>query len=157
VGTIILLDANVVGLLISGRPRAGQPDRRTPCRLWLDQWAAAPGVDVFTPAVADYEARREVMRKGAAAQLARLALLLESAPIAPVTPEAWIRASEFWALVRQGGLPTAHPEALDGDAVLAGVAATIGGEGDAVIVATTNARHLGRFPGIVPMAWEAIK
>jgi predicted nucleic acid-binding protein len=96
---------------------------------WLRQRVATPGVLARVPAVADYEARREAERKGARTQLARLADLLALAPTAPVTDDAWIKAAEFWALVRQGGLPTAHPEALDGDALLAGVADTLGGEG----------------------------
>ena len=65
-----------------------------------------------------------------------------------VNSGAWLRAAEFWALVRRAGRPTADPHAdLDGDAILAAVAATIVGDGDAATIATTNVSHLARFPG----------
>jgi hypothetical protein len=56
-----------------------------------------------------------------------------------------IRAAEFWALLRQMGIPTASPDALDADAILAGQAALAGQPGDAITIATTNLAHLNRF------------
>jgi predicted nucleic acid-binding protein len=100
--------------------------------------------------------RRELIRIKATAKLVRLEDLLITAKPFPVTSRAWLKAAEFWAIVRSAGKPTADPHALDGDAILAGVAATIGIPSDRVTIATTNVGHLARFPGIDAQRWEAI-
>ncbi len=66
------------------------------------------------------------------------------------------KTAELSAAVRTAGLTTAHPAALDGDAILA--AQTILGTdaGDVVTIATNNARHLSRFPGIDARHWSSI-
>jgi hypothetical protein len=46
------------------------------------------------------------------------------------------------------GIPTASPDTLDADAILAGQAATAGQSGDTTTIATTKLAHLNRFPGI---------
>jgi predicted nucleic acid-binding protein len=162
VARLILLDANVLGLLVGPGPKPGNPDRQSACQQWLVQQRAVARVGI--PAITDYEVRRELERRGATAQIARLNALLSLAQPVPVTPDAWRRAAEFWALIRgrtsqtgQPRLPTAPDLALDGDAILAGVAATIGGEADEVVVASTNSRHLSRFPGITSRSWEDIE
>ncbi len=53
-------------------------------------------------------------------------------------------------------MPTAGDEGLDADAILAGQADTLAPPGDVVVIATTNVRHLGRFPGIDAHLWEMI-
>jgi hypothetical protein len=58
------------------------------------------------------------------------------------------QAAEFWAMIRRAGVPTAHPQALDSDCILAAQATLLGGGGDVVTIATRNIRHLTRFPGI---------
>ena len=60
------------------------------------------------------------------------------------------------APLRKLGRPTAHPHALDADAILAAQASLCGGPGDEVIVATTNVGHLARFPGIDARPWDTI-
>jgi len=45
---------------------------------------------------------------------------------------------------------------LDADAILAGVAATMADPTDRVVIATTNVRHLGWFPGIDAREWQTI-
>lgn len=69
---------------------------------------------------------------------------------------ALLRAAELWAHIRMAGLPTSDPHALDADAILAGQALTAASPGDIIIVATTNVRHLARFPGIDARAWKTI-
>jgi hypothetical protein len=59
-----------------------------------------------------------------------------------------IKAAEFWAILRQSGVPTSSSDALDADAILAGQAALAGQPGDSVTIATTNLAHLNRFPGV---------
>ena len=50
----------------------------------------------------------------------------------------------------------AGDESLDADAILAAQAALTGNPGDMVTVATSNARHLARFPGIDAQDWPSI-
>ena len=64
-----------------------------------------------------------------------------------LTTDVIIKAAEFWAFLRQSGIPTASPDALDADAIFAGQAALPGQPGDTVTIATTNLAHLSRFPG----------
>ena len=45
----------------------------------------------------------------------------------------------------QLGIPTASPDALDADVILAACAATIGRPGDQILVATQNVGHLARY------------
>ncbi len=100
-----------------------------------------------------------MLRLGASAKLARLDRLdrLRSTfGSAPVTPEAWLQAGEFWATVRRAGRTTADPHALDGDALLAAVAVTLGDSGDFATIATTNVEHLARSPGVDTRRWETI-
>jgi len=63
-------------------------------------------------------------------------------------------AAELWAQARNRGLPTAPPEALDGDAILAASALLSAGPGDVVKVATDNVGHLAQFVDAQP--WEKI-
>jgi len=50
------------------------------------------------------------------------------------------RAAELWAQARNRGTPTAPPEALDADVILAAQAERAG-----AIVATENVGHLARY------------
>lgn len=67
-----------------------------------------------------------------------------------MTTDAMRLAAEYWALVRRKGIPTAHPEALDGDAILAAQAFLVGRDAGTgaggVVIATENVGHLSRFP-----------
>ena len=64
-------------------------------------------------------------------------------------------AAEFWAQARIQGTPTADDKALDGDMVLVGQAYEIGLEGNNVIIATTNVRHIELF--MDARHWNEIK
>jgi hypothetical protein len=66
------------------------------------------------------------------------------------------KAAEFWACIRHSGIPTASPDALEADAILAGQAALAGQPGNAVIIATSNLAPLSRFPGIDARIWDRI-
>jgi predicted nucleic acid-binding protein len=145
------LDAGIIGLLCCS---PSIPEVAA-CLEWLDRMDQA-GVVVVIPDVTLYEVRRELARLGASAKLARLDTLRDSLSPAAVTRDAWLMATEFWAIVRRSGLPTADPHALDGDAILAGVAATIGAPGDTATIATDNVGHLARFPGVDAREWRAI-
>ena len=149
--TIILLDAGLVGLACI--------DPRKPAAVAFDTWLQQLLGNSVVARIADvtrYEVRRELIRLGASVQLRRLDQLCSRIRVIPMTHAAWEQASDLWAVVRQAGKPTAAPEALDADAILAGVAATIGGAEDRVVIATTNVRHLAWFPGIDARSWEMI-
>jgi predicted nucleic acid-binding protein len=151
VALVVVLDAGPLGL--ASKPR-GKPNVAR-CRDWLRALDAA-GVRVVVPEVADYEVRRELIRAGATAGLVRLELLESALDYDPITTPAMRRAAELWATVRNAGLPTAHPLALDADCVLAAQALLLGGPDDTVTIATTNARHLTRFPGVDARPWELV-
>jgi predicted nucleic acid-binding protein len=112
--------------------------------------------DAIIPAIADYEVRRELIRLRATAKLRRLDALRGRFGCVPVAPEAFDRAAEFWALIRRGGMPIAGDEALDADAIIAGLAATLGGLSDTVTIAISNVRHFSRFPGVTAELWSKI-
>jgi predicted nucleic acid-binding protein len=151
VGRIILLDAGPLGLA------TGQP--RKPQVIHFDIWVTTlelTGVDVFVPEIADYEVRRELMRIGATAGLRRLDALQSRYTYLPITSGAMRRAAEFWADVRRRGVPTAAPDALDADCILAGQAVSITATGNPVTIATTNITHLSRFPSVDAQDWTTI-
>jgi predicted nucleic acid-binding protein len=151
VARIIVLDAGPLGL--ASKP-PGKPDADR-CRAWV-RTLDASGARIVVPEVADYEVRRELIRAGATAGVGRLDRLESVLDYDPITTLAMRRAAELWAVVRNSGLPTAHPHALDADCILAAQALLLGGPGDVVTVATTNARHIMRFPGVEAHPWETI-
>jgi predicted nucleic acid-binding protein len=148
---IILLDSTPLGLVCR---RRGHP-RGAACQIWLDSIELARIV-VVVPEVVDYEVRRELIRIGSRTGLTRLDSLVSRLIYDPLTTPIMRRAAEFWADLRRLGLPTAGDESLDADAILAAHAALIGGPGDTVTVATSNLRHLARFPGIDARDWPSI-
>jgi predicted nucleic acid-binding protein len=114
----------------------------------------AAGVRVFVPEIADYEVRRELLRRNARATLRRLDQVKVTCEYAPLTTDAMLKAAELWAAARQSGLVTAPPEALDGDVILTAQALLVAGLGDTVTVATENVRHFAHFVDAQP--WEKI-
>jgi predicted nucleic acid-binding protein len=148
---IILLDSTPLGLACRRRGHA----RGDACQHWLESIEMARIV-VVVPEIADYEVRRELLRIGSRTGLTRLDALASRLFYDPLTTPIMRKAAEFWADLRRRGLPTAADEGLDADAILAAQAALIGGPGDTVTVATSNLRHLARFPGIDARDWPSI-
>ncbi len=74
---------------------------------------------MIVPGIADYELRRELIRSGKTAGLRRLDAARGGFEFDPITQDALDKAADLWATVRNAGLATAHPAALDGDAILA--------------------------------------
>ena len=148
---IIVLDTGPLGLASKA---AGKPDVAR-CLAWIQTLDAA-GARIVAPEISDYEVRRELLRVPARAGLFRLDMLEADLDYEPLTTAAMRRAAEFWVLIRRAGVPTADPSALDADCILAAQAALLGGPGDTVTIATTNAVHRGRFPGIDARQWDTI-
>lgn len=142
----VLLDAGPLGLLTNPRQT---PDVLA-CNECLENLLTAGRV-VLVPEIADYEVRRELVRAGKTAGLAKLDELADRVRYLPITTAAMRRAAELWADARRQGKPTAGTGDIDGDVILAAQALTLGGD---VVVATVNVGHLSRY---VPAAvWEDI-
>ena len=135
----ILLDAGPLGMI--AHPRSS-PENDA-CKEWLEG-VAVRGASIVLPEIADYEVRRELIRAHKVAGLRRLDALKNFLTCAPITTSVILRAAELWAAARNAGRPAADDSALDADVILAAQADLLSRSG-AVIVATTNPRHLTLF------------
>ena len=72
----------------------------------------------------------------------------------PITTATMLLAAQFWAEIRNTGKPTADPKSLDGDVILAAQAKIEELNGNQVIVATTNVKHLSLF--VDAREWQMI-
>jgi len=107
--------------------------------LWLEARLLA-GAVVYVPEITDYEVRCELIRAGKRKSVRKLDALIRQAAYLPLDTATMRRAAELWAQARNRGTPTAPPEALDADVILAAQAEKAG-----AIVATENVGHLARF------------
>lgn len=148
---LVVLDTGTLGLLTHPQ---GKPDA-VACRQWAQALLGA-GVRVIVPGIADYELRRELVRAGKISGLRRLDAARAGFEFDPITQTALDKAADLWAAVRNAGVTTAHPAALDGDAILAAQTILAANPGDTVTIATSNPRHLFRFPGINAQPWQSI-
>lgn len=141
-----MLDAGPLGKIT-------HPRRNVEAKRWVVRLADS-GTIVSIPEISDYEVRRELLRAGKIASVAPLDALKETLHYVPLTTACMLRAAEFWAEARREGRPTADPQALDVDVILAAQATTAAGEDDEVVIATTNVGHLSRF--VAAQDWQEI-
>ncbi|MFO0609838.1 MAG: PIN domain-containing protein [Polyangiales bacterium] len=136
--TAYVLDAGPLG-------RICHPRKYEDAREWLRKalWA---GDEIYVPEVADYELRRELLRIGATASLARLDDLARDATYLPLDTATRRDAAQLWADLCGKGKPVGAPEALGADAILAAQALRVSGT-----VVTTNPRHVARM--VLTLAW----
>jgi hypothetical protein len=152
---LIFLDSRPLGLII----RAPSRSQVVRCITWL-KTITATGATVIIPEIAHHEVRREILGIRAIGSLRRLKYYLDPSGglrHLTLTTDAIIKAAEFWAFLRQSGIPTASPDAFDADAILASQASLAGQPVDTVTIATTNLAHLSRFPGIDAQSWDQIQ
>lgn len=139
----VALDTGVLGLLTHPDPRRSPEALR--CLVWLQGLLARDAV-VLLPEIADYEERREYLRRGSVRSLSKLDALSETCDYLPLSTQTMRRAAALWAELRQDGKVTADPKEIDGDVILATqVSEAVQGRGFAlsdVVVATTNVGHL---------------
>ena len=135
----LLLDATPLSLLCQRHTLPVVVEIRT----WLAE-EVRQGNTIYVPEIADYEVRRELLRARKEASVGRLELLIRELAYVRLETSVMRRAAELWALARNAGQPTAPPEALDGDVILAAQAESVGG-----IVVTSNPGHLSRFVSTV--------
>ncbi|MEI6235243.1 MAG: PIN domain-containing protein [Planctomycetota bacterium] len=114
------------------------------CQAWLDSLLAA-GNEIVVPEIIDYEIRRELMRSQKPKGLSRLDDFKANYTFLPIDTDTLLKAAEFWAEARWRGLPTAMPTALDIDVILAAQARMMQNEGEFVVIATLNKKHLSQF------------
>ena len=143
----LLLDTGPVGIL--SHPH--NPPHVIACRRWVASLQVA-GWRVILPEISDYEVRRELLLQGSSSGIAYLDWLGNQLDYLPLTTVAMRKAAEFWAATRRVGAPTAGPNKLDGDVILAAQAVTFGDPN--VIVATANVGHLSRF--VAAELWQNI-
>jgi predicted nucleic acid-binding protein len=146
---LILLDTGPLGMVTN--PKAN-PDCQA-CKQWLSH-LESNGDRVALPEIADYELRRELLRAGKTRGIQQLDQLKTTIPYFPITTEVMLKAAELWAQARNQGYPTASPEALDGDVILAAQAVILRSQGYDTIIATTNVGHLSRFT--IAKTWQEI-
>lgn len=136
-----MLDTGLLGMVTNPKTSSAICQE---CKLWLDD-LPLKGYETMLPEIADYELRRELLRVGKVAGIRRLDQLKAAITYHPITTEVMLKAAELWAEARKRGQPTADPKALDGDVILAAQAIVVAQEGNEVIIATTNVKHLSQF------------
>ena len=136
-----MLDSGPLGIVIN--PKADSPLSQEG-KVWLE-YLPQKGYIVMLPEIADYEVRRELIRKGITAAIRRLDQLKSQIPYRPLTTEVMLLAAQLWADARNRGKPTADSHALDGDVILAAQAILEVNAGNEVVIATTNVGHLSQF------------
>lgn len=151
---VIVLDSFPLSTI--GKNRTSLPSVTDHCRQWIMNCIAV-GNSIRIPAIIYYETLRELERLKATSQIQRLKafcfsdterfLLLETIHL-----EA---AAKLWADSRNAGLPTADPQALDADVILAAQALSLGIAKPGLIVATTNPSHISRY--VAADLWTNIK
>jgi hypothetical protein len=143
----ILLDTGPLGLLA----HTGSQATVLRCRQWADDLAAA-GHRLLVPEIADYELRRELVRLGWTGHIAALDGLAVRFGYLAITTPAMRLAADLWATARRQGCPTAGPNDIDGDVILAAQAQEL--HDPSVVVATGNPTHLSRY--VAAEQWELI-
>ena len=138
----LTLDAGILGM--ASHPR---PNREF--IQWFQQ-VLGTAVSIFVPEIADYEVRRELLRADKTSGLERLDQLKHTQSYLPLTTAAMLQAAQFWADARKRGRPTAGPERLDCDVILAAQTHEVG-----AVVLTENIRHLSLF--VEARSWTEIR
>ncbi|MEG4916262.1 MULTISPECIES: nucleic acid-binding protein [unclassified Microcoleus] len=138
---VIILDSGPLGMVTN--PKASSAEIQE-CKVWLNSLMRR-GEIIILPEIADYEVRRELIRAGKLAGIQRLDELKLQLTYRPLTTEVMLLATQLWADARRRGRPTAEPNALDGDVILAAQAILEASEGNDVVIATTNVGHLSQF------------
>ena len=146
---VVLLDSGPLGEVTHP-----ESEKRGPIREWLFRLLDAV-VYPRLPEIVDYEHRRALLHRDASRQVERLNRFKQVFGYEPLTTEVMLVAAELWADARKRGLPTGTERELDVDVILAAQARALQEDGDRVVVATTNPRHLARFVDARP--WSEIE
>ncbi len=122
--------------------------KRHPEHIKAQEWLESlpESDDVYVPAIVSYEVKRKLLHLAKQAgtsttnSLTRLDALQGALQVITIKDETLTEAAELWAIARTRGYPTAGPDALDGDVLIAAQAISVG-----ATVITDNRRHLSRY------------
>ena len=128
----VMLDASVLGQI-------AHPKIKLDISNWLDALLLS-GIPVIHSEISDYEVRRELIRAGKSASIARLDYAKARLIYQPLTTNTILLASQLWADARNRGKPTATNNRLDADSILAAQAL----ESSATLI-SDNVSHLIQF------------
>lgn len=143
----ILLDTFPLSSTAKSEPRRGVPATMLDsCRSWIKE-CIRTGNRIIVPAITYYEVLRELERLNASTQIARLKSFCHSVEdrFLSITDTHLEQAAKLWAHARNLGTPTASPEAIDSDVILAAQVLSLGLREADYVVATTNVAHLSLF------------
>lgn len=125
------------------------------CHQWVGDCEDA-GHTILVPAIAYYEALRELEQRQATSQIVRLReFCLLSTRFMPLTTAHIETAARLWGDSRRGGRQTASDAALDADVIIVAQVLSLGLSHSDYIVATTNVSHMSRF--VTCEEWTNIK
>lgn len=153
---VVFLDTGVLGIVTHPGASAESKD----CVSWMRTLLAA-GVRICIAEVCDYELRREYVRRQrrdeeqAAVALSNLNALSAQLEYVPINTPAMREAAELWAAARNRGRSTADPKRLDVDVILCAQAKLAAGVGKALVIATTNVRHLSNY--VSAESWRNVR
>lgn len=149
---IVVLDSGVLGYII--HPNADLPDVRE-CIEWYLRLVS--GANVFClPEIIDYESRRKYLHIESRISIDHLDGFKDTLEYLPLTTNIMLKAAQIWADARKIHFPTASPDALDVDVILAAQALDHSREiHQPVVVATTDVGDLRRL-GLDARIWRDI-
>ena len=138
----VFLDSGPLGLLANPNH---SPEFVAIRRWTLDCFEA--GIEILVPAIVYYELTRELKRANRTSGVSRLDAFVSahSRRYLPLTGQALRLAADLWAQSRRQGRPTASPQSVDVDFLLAAQALTFGPPPSEIVIATTNRKHLAQF------------
>lgn len=143
---IVFIDSGVLGLLSSPNEKLEVQQ----CQEWLYS-LLSKGVYIISSDLCDYEVRRSLLLnsiRGISNQsIDNLNNLDNLIDFLPTTKSVMQQAAQLWATSRFQGTPTANPQNIDVDVIIAAQCQLMQAEnpGQNLIVATTNVKHLSRF------------
>lgn len=152
----IVLDTYPLGNVAVTPPKTGVvPTSSELCHQWMLDCETA-GRQLLVPAIAYYEAVRDLYQRQAIAKIARFQqYCFHPDRFIPLTTYHLTEAAKLWGQLRNAGLPTADKLALDGDAILAAQVLDLGLPATDYVIVTRNPDHLIRF-GLPVEKWENI-
>ena len=136
---VVVLDTGILG-------QVTHPRRKPEFGEWFEDLLSTD-TDTIVAEIADYEVRRELVRAGKIAGIARLDKIKRDLIYLPITTAVMLRAADLWAQARRRGRPTAAPSELDCDVILAAQAL-----GANAAVVTDNIGHLSLF--VDALSWR---
>ena len=140
----ILLDTFPLSCISKAQGRlVGEADL---CRDWIFSCASA-GNSIYVPEISYYEVLRELERRSANAQIAKLKAFCKAQPnlYLPITTEIVEAAAILWGHSRNTGKQTSNDSGIDGDMILIAQTLILNLKPDEYVIATTNEKHLTPF------------